>query len=212
MNLIDPAHPGPAAGSETQNVTSLAGFFDTSKYLAPSSDIVALMVLEHQTRMTNLITRIAWDVRIAQHDGKLKTDEKKLDGEIDELAAYMLFADEAPLKAPVTGVSTFSKTFPARGPRDKQGHSLRDFDLQTRLFRYPLSYMIYSAAFEGMPAYAKDRIYRRIYDSLHERLGAHRRNSTRDQARSAGLLQTSVAGGFDRVLLLQDHFISRSNL
>ena len=44
-----------AAREATQNVTSLAQMFDTSKYLAPTSDIVALMTLEHQTRMTNLI-------------------------------------------------------------------------------------------------------------------------------------------------------------
>ena len=165
-NLVDPVHPGGPAEGDTQNLTSLAQFFDTSKYLAPTSDIVALMVLEHQTRMTNLMTRIGWDVRIAQHDGKLKTDETQLNAEIDEMVRYMLFRDEAPLKAPVTGVSTFTKTFPERGPRDKQGRSLRDFDLKTRLFRYPLSYMIYTAAFDGMPDVARERVYRRLYDIL----------------------------------------------
>ena len=82
------------------------------------------------------------------------------------MVKYMLFADEAPLKAPVTGVSTFTKTFPQRGPRDKQGRSLRDFDLKTRLFRYPLSYMIYSAAFDALPDMARERVYRRIFDVL----------------------------------------------
>jgi hypothetical protein len=79
---------------------------------------------------------------------------------------YMLFADEEPLKAPVKGVSMFTETFPQRGPRDPQGHSLRDFDLKTRLFRYPLSYMIYSAAFDGLPAKVRDRIYQRLYEIL----------------------------------------------
>ena len=97
------------------------------------------MTLEHQARMTNLFTRIGWDTRIALHAGKI--DEAKraeLESEIEELVGYMLFADEAPLEAPVAGVSTFSKTFPERGPRDRLGRSLRDFDLKTRLFRYPL--------------------------------------------------------------------------
>ncbi len=161
--LVDPIHPGGPAGEETQNVTSLAEMFDTSKYLAPTSDIVALMTLEHQTRMTNLITRIGWDARIAIHDGKW---DPKIDPEIDEMVTYMLFADEAPLTAPVTGVSTFTKTFPQRGPRDKQGRSLRDFDLKTRLFRYPLSYMIYSAAFDALPDMARERIYRRLFEVL----------------------------------------------
>jgi hypothetical protein len=70
------------------------------------------------------------------------------------------------LREPVAGVSTFTKTFAARGPRDRQGRSLRDFDLQKRLFRYPLSYMIYSAAFDGMPDLARERVYQRLYDVL----------------------------------------------
>jgi hypothetical protein len=157
--LVDPVHSGPPGGSDTQNVTSLAGMFDTSRYLGQSSDIPALMVLEHQTRMTNLMVRIGWDARI---------DPKRpdLDSEIDELVHYLLFTDEAPLKAPVTGISTLTKTFPERGPRDAQGRSLRDFDLKTRLFRYPVSYMIYSAAFDGMPQLVKERVYRRVYDAL----------------------------------------------
>lgn len=70
--LADPIHPGKDLREGTQNVTSLAGRFDTSKYLAPTSDLVALMVLEHQVRMVNLIIRIGWDVRVAEYDHKLK--------------------------------------------------------------------------------------------------------------------------------------------
>jgi hypothetical protein len=142
---------------------------------------VALMTFEHQTRMTNLITRIGWDARIAQHDGG-----KLMNSEIEELVNYMLFVDEAPLRAPVAGVSTFAKTFVQRGPRDTQGRSLRDFDLRTRLFQYPLSYMIYSAAFDHLPETARERIYQRLYDVLtgkdqsqpFARLAADRRRAT----------------------------------
>jgi hypothetical protein len=63
-------------------------------------------------------------------------------------------------------VSSFTITFPQRGPRDRQGRSLRDFDLQRRLFRYPLSYMIYSEIFDAMPAAAKHRIYQKLFDVL----------------------------------------------
>ena len=158
-NLVDPLEPGGPAGPDSQNVTKIDGFFDVSRYPASTSDLVALMTLEHQIRMTNLITRVGWDARINAKD-------PKLDGEIEELLGYMLFTDEAPLKAPVAGVSSFAKTFAERGPRDKQGRSLRDFDLKTRLFRYPLSYMIYSAAFDGMPEAARSRVYQRLYDIL----------------------------------------------
>jgi hypothetical protein len=168
IGLVDPLHPGPAlsedAKAAVENLTSLKPLFDPSPYLAPTSDVVALMTLEHQTRMTNLLVRIGWDARIALYDNKW--DDAQMNSEIDELAAYMLFTDEAALKAPVTGVSTFTKTFAARGPRDRQGRSLRDFDLKTRLFRYPVSYMIYSAAFDNLPDKARDLIYRRIYDRL----------------------------------------------
>lgn len=167
VNLVNPLEPGPPGGPATQNLTSLAALFDTSRYLAPTSDLVALMTLEHQTRMTNLITRVGWDARIAQHDGKNdEATRKQLDYEIEQLVKYMLFADEAPLKDPVAGVSTFTRTFPERGPRDHQGRSLRDFDLHTRLFRYPVSYMIYSPAFDALPEMVRNRIYQRLYDVL----------------------------------------------
>ncbi len=122
------------------------------------------MTLEHQSRMTNLLVRVGWDARIALRENKWDNDQ--MNSEVEQLLAYMLFADEAKLKDAVTGVSTFTKTFAARGPRDKQGRSLREFDLKTRLFRYPVSYMIYSDAFDNLPPMLRDRIYQRMYDVL----------------------------------------------
>jgi hypothetical protein len=150
----------------TENLTSLAGRVDTSPYLAPTSDIVALMTLEHQTRVTDLLTRLSWETRIAMAEGKLKESQDRLDFVAGELVSYMLFANEAKMFEPMAGVSTFTKTFPQRGPRDKQGRSLRDFDLQTRLFRYPLSYMVYDPAFDALPDVAKERVYRKLFDAL----------------------------------------------
>jgi hypothetical protein len=110
--------------------------------------------------MTNFITRLGWKARIA--DGSIDSD-------LEALVRYMLFADEAPLREPIQGVSSFTKTFPDRGPRDSQGRSLRDFDLQTRLFRYPLSYMIYSRAFDALPEQVRTRVYRRLREELAAR-------------------------------------------
>jgi hypothetical protein len=191
--LVDPVHPGGDSPEGTQNVTDLSHWFDTSRYLVPTSDLVALLVLEHQTRMTNLLIRIGWDGRIAQHDGLLATQGVQLNAEIDELVGYMLFGDEAPLREPVAGVSAFSKTFPQRGPRDKQGRSLRDFDLQTRLFRYPLSYMIYSAAFDGLPGFVRDRVYQRLYGIL----------SGQDASPSVGGLSVKNLSAADRHAILE---------
>jgi len=164
----DRRHPQELEREDTRNLTSLGWRVSTRPYLLPTSDIVALMTLEHQTRMTDLMIRTGWDTRIAQQAGKMGDPATiaKIDGDIDEIVTYMLFADEAKLEEPIEGVSTFTRTFPERGPRDKQGRSLRDFDLGTRLFRYPLSYMIYSEAFDGMPEYDRERIWRRVYDVL----------------------------------------------
>lgn len=191
IDLIDPLHPGgPASKETTQNVTDLATVgapagFDATRYLAPTSDLIALMTLEHQARMTNLLVRVGWDARIALRDNKW--DDAQMNSEVDELLSYMLFADEAPLKAPVTGVSTFAKTFSARGPRDKQGRSLRDFDLKTRLFRYPVSYMIYTEAFDNLPPRVLDRIYRRMYDVLSGKETSKPFNTLSGDSRSAAL-------------------------
>jgi hypothetical protein len=123
-------------------------------------------VFEHQTQMTNLLTRLGWEARIAQHDSSSSAPTPQLVSSIDRLVAYMLFADEPRLTDPVEGVSSFTRTFAQRGPRDHQGRSLREFDLRTRLFRYPLSYMVYDAAFDALPAPILDQVYRRLFDVL----------------------------------------------
>jgi hypothetical protein len=154
----------PAAPEELHPLTMK---FAPRGYLSSTSDIVALMTFEHQTQMTNFITRLGWVARMG---------ERPLDSDLEALVSYMLFADEAPLRDPIEGVSAFTKTFPRHGPRDSHGRSLRDFDLHTRLFRYPLSYMIYSRAFDALPDPVRTRVYRR----LHDELAAHKREDVID--------------------------------
>ncbi|MEO2198582.1 MAG: hypothetical protein ABGY72_21200 [bacterium] len=166
----DPATPAGLADPINQNLTSLTRFIDPDRFLVPTSDLVALMTFEHQTQMINLLTRIGWEARLADHDGILdakETDARRLG--VEEIARYMLFADEAPLVEPVQGVSSFTDTFPTRGPRDSQDRSLRDFDLRTRLFRYPLSFMIYSDLFDGLPDGVRRGVYGRLRDGLEGR-------------------------------------------
>ena len=156
----DPAEPRALASEGNRNLTSLAKFFNPSGYLSGVSDIVALMTFEHQTQAVNLLTRLGWQSRIGANVGA------NVDAEVESLAAYLLFAGEAPLKEPVQGVSTFTESFQKRGPFDRRGRSLREFDLRTRLFRYPLSYMIYSPAFDALPGPVRERVYRRILEGL----------------------------------------------
>jgi len=162
----DPDRPTDLEESGTQNLSSLAGKIDLSKYLTSTSDIVALMTVEHQTHMTNLINGLSRQFRLTSDRGTGAKSKNSLELAIDQIVDYMLFVDEAPLPDPVQGISSFTRTFPQRGPRDRHGRSLRDFDLQQRLFRYPLSYMIYSEIFDAMPAPARERIYQRLFDVL----------------------------------------------
>jgi hypothetical protein len=144
----------------TVHVTSLAGRFNMDGYLSPHSDIVALLTLEHQVTMLNMITRTGWEARIGADAGR------PLDQAAAELVDYMLFIDEAPLPGPIAGTSPFASTFSTRGPRDHQGRSLRELDLSRRLLRYPCSYLIYSEPFEALPPRAKDAVYLRLWEVL----------------------------------------------
>ena len=146
----------------TSNVEDLRPHVDTGQYLGDHSDLVSLMVLEHQTRMANLLTRIGYEARIALHDrgvealADLPADERETVHEaIEELLRYMLFTDEEPLEEPVKGTSAFAEEFSARG-------KLYELDLETRLMRYPCSFMVYSPGFEGLPATVKAKIYARL--------------------------------------------------
>jgi hypothetical protein len=161
----DRAQPGLLEMRGTQNVTDLSRKIETGMYLEPTSDIVALLTLEHQTRMSNLLIRTGWLARMAEHDG---TEEARaqVDASIESLLGYMLFTDESRLLDKVAGNSTFAETFAGRGPRDAQGRSLRDFDLEKRIFKYPLSYMIYSEAFDRLPDPVRERVYRRLHEVL----------------------------------------------
>ena len=169
--ISDPQHPEQLERAAGTNLTSLAGRFDTSAYLTGSSDIVALMVLAHQTQMHNWITLTTYQTRIAQADPKLAPGDvqKKIEGPAEQLVRYLLFTNEIPLQNPIAGTSDFAKQFAARGPRDAKGRSLRDFDLHTRIFRYPCSYLIYSEDFDAIPSPAKEYVYHRLFEVLSGR-------------------------------------------
>ena len=161
---------------------SLEGLFDLSGYATPYSDVVALMVLAHQTRMTNLLTRTSWEARLVTPDNTGDAT-KRVQAAATEMVDYMLFVDEIRLTAPIKGTAGFAEVFAAQGPRDSRGRSFRDLDLQRRLFRYPCSYVIYSDAFDAMPAPAKEAVYSRMWQILsgQERAPKYTRLSLADR-------------------------------
>jgi len=141
--------------------------FDASAYLTPHSDIVALLVLNHQVHMTNLLTRLGWEARVAQHEasraGAKLPDVRQT---VREVVDYMLFVDEAALPSGVRGSSAFAQEFSSKGPRDSKGRSLRELGLTRRLLRYPCSYMIYTETFDALPPAAKGYVYERLWEVL----------------------------------------------
>ena len=202
------------------NITDLDAFLDTSPYPARYSDIVALLAIEHQVALQNLITRVNYDTRTALEaadepggvgqerpvpdvgggeaaesaaggitaDGiatvGTTTDGTAADGTATDgtaaddvtggvvadiaepLVRAMLFADAVELAGPIEGTSGFAEQFEARGLRDSAGRSLRELDLTRRVFRYPLSYLIHSEAFDALPDVARTYIYSRIDEIL----------------------------------------------
>jgi hypothetical protein len=158
----DPSDLGAMITPETVHVTNLNGRFDLTGYLSTYSDIVALLVLEHQAQMLNLITRIGWEARVGG-----EVAHRPFASAVEEFVDYLLFIDESPLPGPITGPTSFAKRFSENAPRDTQGRSLRDLDLTQRLLKYPCSYLIYSEAFDALPADAKDAVYQRLWHVLN---------------------------------------------
>lgn len=152
--------------------------FDTSKYLSPYSDIVALMVLEHQTQMHNSFARasfftrkLLFDAKSVAADGQTK-DEEVLGAQIsmiaEEVVERLLFSDETVLTDEVRGSVVFARDFQSRGRKNSTGRSLRDFDMKTRMFRYPCSYLIYSDAFISLEPKLRAEIVRQTKAVLEQ--------------------------------------------
>jgi hypothetical protein len=157
------------------DIDTLKGLFDTKPYLTDKSDVVALVVLAHQVTIHNLITRANYKSRrLVGHEMDAAKNanpgwndfppklQKGLSAILEPLVRGLLNADAAPFIAPMKGNSGYDAWFQKQGPKDSRGRSLRDLDLKTRLFRYPLSYLIYSDGFEGLPQYAKQYVYTRL--------------------------------------------------
>lgn len=174
--------PSGAAKFAGTNVTDLTDKFTTSFYLTPDSDIVSLMVLEHQVGMLNRLSRAQTETKMALHyEKELNKGLGLPEGEESESARsrvrnvgeavvqYMLMGDEVKLTDPIKGTSPFTEDFAARGPRDSRGRSLRDLDLETRLFKYPCSYLIYSRAFDNLPGEVKTYVYQRLWELLNDK-------------------------------------------
>jgi hypothetical protein len=182
-----------SAGS---NVTDLTKKFDTKEYLSPHSDIVALMVLGHQTHVHNMITSGVYEIRDAVTQGLTDKMNDIVKDAGERVVRAVFFVGETQLTESIKGTSGFAEEFVKRGPRDSKGRSLRDLDLKHRLLRYPLSYLIYSKSFDSMPQQLKDYVERRIREVLtgEDKSGDFQHLSDADRTAILEILRETKAG------------------
>ena len=186
-NILAPPERAPMnrARAYRGSLQSLSGIFDTAPYPTDKSDIVALLVLEHQVSVHNYIIHANYKSRALlakQRPDALAGDgtggtpvhwrdlsaqvQSRLAGTLESLVRGMLMADAAALPRPVTGNSGYAEQFAARGPHDAAGRSLRELDLNTRVFRYPMSFLIYTESFDRLPLCVKEHVYQRFVEIL----------------------------------------------
>ncbi|MCE9548597.1 MAG: hypothetical protein K8T25_24235 [Planctomycetia bacterium] len=177
--IVSETAPRAGDNADGQNVTSLREKIDAADYLTGHSDIVALLVFEHQTHVHNLITQAGFATRQALYyeaelnrafgepvGNRRESTTRRIESAADKLVDGLLFVNEAPLTARIVGTSGFAEQFVRAAVRDRQGRSLRDFDLKTRLFKHPCSYLIYSPAFDDLPPVMKECVATKLRRAL----------------------------------------------
>ena len=162
----------------------LSPYFDPSSYLRNRSDVVALLVFEHQLTVQNSLTRAGLMSRkmIAYQHGLQKafkepiTDEPAYDSvksvfatTVQDLVDRLLFRNAAPLPEGVTGDEAFRKSFVKNAPRSSAGLALKDFQLRDRIFAHRCSFLIYSESFRALPEGLKNRVLDRLQAALRSR-------------------------------------------
>lgn len=181
------------------NLLDVSDRFDPQQHLRGDSDVVAMLVREHQSAGHNLLAKVIIEWRGQESQVTLSAETRDA---VRQFARYCTFTDEAPLPGPVKGTSGFREYFESLGPEDGRGRSLRKFDLQTRIFKYPLSYLVYSESFVGLPTVIRDEFWRLVIDQLRDRSTSlvrqgHDANRVAAAIEIAESLASDSAGGRD---------------
>ena len=171
---------GPAA-QPTRNLLSLEGVVDTRRYLLKTSDVVPLLMHDHQVHVHNVLSKANQDARIALHRWPAMREILGLpkdappqgsclvvfDSQAEKVLDALLCRDEAAWPAGgIQGDGVFAPAYAKTRKQDAKGRSLRDLDLQTRLFRYRCSPLIYSESFATLPKELHDIILLRLSSGL----------------------------------------------
>ncbi|YCM43879.1 hypothetical protein V2O64_21455 [Verrucomicrobiaceae bacterium 227] len=191
----------PAKVTELEDLSSL---IDTDKYLQGTSDVVALLVLEHQCRTHNLITSAKLNYLRSRYFHQSFGDElaldspdgmswKTADSTAREIVEAFLFTGEVELGGEgVEGGEAFAMAFAKGGVVDEKGKSLRDFRLYSRLFKNRCSYMIYSKAFKGLPELVRERVFHHLREALMP--DAENHLGSREKKTIVKILEETVPG------------------
>jgi len=161
------------------NLKELPELSRPDSHLEPTSDVVALMLLEHQTQFHNFVAKASYTARQALHHqdemnklfGRPKefrsdSTNRRMNSAAEKLVEYMFFCGEFELASPVNGSAKFKTEFESQGVRTEAGLSLRDLDLKTRLLKYPCSYLVYTESFNSMPDSMMDIVKKRMLEIL----------------------------------------------
>lgn len=162
------------------NLSKLTGLIDTEPYIRDDSDIVSLMVLEHQVTAHNAIIAASYVSRQAIYRNRMlaqfldhepdqftETTQSVLDHQADDLLRALFFCGEFQLGGfGVEGGEAFQDAFQANSRRAANGKSLKDLQLLSRLFKYRCSYMIYSTTFTNLPKPFKDMVFEKLVNIL----------------------------------------------
>ncbi len=161
------------------NLTDVRNKFNAKQYISQHSDIVALMVLAHQTAVHNAMTTANFNARRTIRDARVmnkalerepdfesESTKRRFKSAAEDLVEAILFVDEFKLTSQIKGSTSFADEFAKRGPFDKRGRSLRHFDLQSRLFKHPCSFLIYSDAFAALPPRLLEEVWKQMKTAL----------------------------------------------
>ncbi|MDD7987053.1 hypothetical protein PQO01_19050 [Lentisphaera marina] len=151
-------------------------FFNPDKYLANSSDIEALMVLEHQVQMHNIFTQRNFQAikmiaaeesinRALGETGRRPLTKKILNNACEEILEYMLFCDEVYFRA-IEGNANFKEDFAKGKISASNGDSLYKLQFKERISELPCSWLIYSEAFKHLQPDLKQIVLLRLEEIL----------------------------------------------
>jgi len=161
--------PQPASDLHT-----FASDFAADRYPRPTSDIGALLTLEQQVTVHNLLIRATHQMRylidkdrvvneLLGDEGLRESTQRIADTLAKEIAAALLLDGEAPLAVHrAKSTEEFARDFAAMWPKGDNGTQLGELDLAQRTFVLPMSPMIHSKAFARLPEDLRQRVFARL--------------------------------------------------